>query len=178
MIRYRLATRDDHEELDQLMSLSALNLQSEDYTEQQIRGALGTVFGVDTQLIDDGTYFVATVNSRVVGCGGWSKRQTLFGGDANKSQSADPLLNPATDAARIRAFFVDPGWARRGIGMEFINRCESAARADQFQKMELVATLSGVRLYSQAGYSERERFEIELVNGLHMPVVSMDKELT
>ena len=177
MIDYRLATLSDHDPLVELIALSAHHLLGVDCSKEQIDGALGTVFGVDTQLIKDGTYFVGEVDSQLIACGGWSKRQTLFGGDAGKASSVDPLLDPATEPSRIRAFFVHPDFARRGIGLELIHRCEAAAAQHKFSRMELVATLTGERLYRQAGYRQIERFDIPLVNGLSMPAVSMGKNL-
>ncbi len=177
MINYRLAQHEDFDDLVKLMSLSSLGLQAEDYSENQIRGALGTVFGVDSQLIDDGTYFVARSRNSTIACGGWSRRETLFGGDANKNNEPDPELDPKVDAARIRAFFVHPDHARRGIGMELIHRCEEAARKHGFKRMELVATLAGQRLYAKAGYKALNHFDINLINGEKMPAVSMARNL-
>ena len=176
MLTYRLASLDEIEALTELIERSALALQRDDYTKVQIRGALGTVFGVDTQLIKDQTYFAVDDGDRLVACGGWSKRKTLFGADAAKSD-ADPLLDPAVDAARIRAFFVSPDYARRGIGNELITRSEAAARALGFRRMELVATLSGERLYASVGYEAIRRYSLDLVNGETMPVVSMGRAL-
>jgi len=171
------ANLQDATELFELMQLSALTLQAQDHSTEQIQGALGTVFGVDTQLIDDQTYFAVATNQRIVACGGWSKRQTLFGGDANKQDGPDALLDPAHDAARIRAFFVHPQFARQGLGSLLITHCEAAAIKAGFQRMELVATLSGERLYAQAGYRPMKRFSLELVNKETLPVVSMGKAL-
>jgi N-acetylglutamate synthase-like GNAT family acetyltransferase len=137
---------------------------------------LGTIFGVDTQLIRDGTYFIAEAEGQVVGCGGWSRRETLFGGDRGKS-GLDELLDPHRDAARVRAFFVRPDWARRGIGSAILRRCEAAAMAEGFQRLEIVATLTGELLYLRFGYHVVERFEIELKNGCSLPVVRMTKPL-
>ena len=176
MLRYRLAKLDEVDSLTALIEQSALALQSGDYTEAQINGALGTVFGVDTQIIKDQTYFAVDDGEELVACGGWSKRQTMFGADAAKTQ-ADPLLDPNTDAARIRAFFVDPNYARRGIGNELIQRSEQAAKSLGFKRMELVATLSGERLYASVGYEPIKRYSLELVNGEEMPVVSMGRSL-
>ncbi|MEM7084418.1 MAG: GNAT family N-acetyltransferase [Pseudomonadota bacterium] len=173
---YRFATPDDVPALVSLIERSALALQRNDYTVEQIRGALGTVFGVDTQLINDRTYFSVYEDARLIACGGWSKRQTLFGADAAKSE-ADPLLNPDTDPARIRAFFVHPDFARQGIGNQLIALCEDAARAEGFTRMALVATLSGERLYAAKGYVPERRYVLSLDNGETMPVVSMGRTL-
>jgi GNAT superfamily N-acetyltransferase len=137
-------------------------------------GALGSVFGVDTQLIRDGTYFVAEAESVVVGCGGWSRRKTLFGSDSAK-HGEDLLLDPRRDAARIRAFFVHPSWARRGIGSEIMRRSEAAALGAGFRRIEIVATLTGEALYQRFGYTAVERYEVPLANGCRLPVVRMTK---
>lgn len=173
----RLARLDDSDALFKLMQLSARTLQSKDHTQAQIEGALGTVFGVDTQLIEDGTYFVMEIDDQIIACGGWSKRKTLFGSDANKVDGPDELLNPAKDPSRIRAFFVHPDFARQGLGIKLITTCENAAIDAGFSRMELVATLSGERLYQQAGYRGMKRFVLDLVNGEQMPVVRMGKQL-
>ena len=125
-------------------------LQRQDYTELQIEGALETIFGVDTTLIDDGTYLVVESDSEIVACGGWSKRRTLFGGD-RWTRREDDLLDPAVDAAKIRAFFVHPAWARRGVGTLLLESCENAARAAGFRRFEMGATLTGVHLYQRRG---------------------------
>jgi len=174
----RLATAYDVAALDPLIALSARTLQAGCYTPQQIEGALGTVFGVDTQLIADGTYYVATAGERIVGCGGWSRRRTLFGGDRGKAPHVDALPDPARDAARIRAFFVHPDWARRGNGGRIIAACEEAARAAGFTDMELVATLAGEPLYAAFAFAAGERYALPLTNGEALPVVRMRKRFT
>lgn len=177
MLNYRNATLADINGLTALIERSARALQRDDYTPAQITGALGTVFGVDTQLIKDQTYYLVESNGELAACGGWSKRQTLFGADAAKT-TADPLLNPASDPARIRAFFVHPDFSRQGIGLALIRQSERAAKALGFGRMALVATLSGERLYAAAGYAQTRRFTLDLVNGETMPVVSMERNLT
>jgi GNAT superfamily N-acetyltransferase len=137
-----------------------------------LRGA----FGVDTQLILDRTYFVAEADGKLVACGGWSKRRTLFGGDARSGRDAADL-DPATDAAKIRAFFVDPAYARRGLGSAILERCESAARACGFRSFEMMATLPGARMYSRYGYSGTERVQYEMQPGLTIEFIPMRKEL-
>ena len=122
----RLAAIDDVPELTALIAASVRILQAPDYTESQREGALASVYGVDTQLIEDRTYFVAEVEGTIVACGGWSKRKTLFGADHCAGRE-DSLLDPSTDAAKIRAFFVHPNWSRRGIGTKVLEACESAA---------------------------------------------------
>lgn len=138
--------------------------------------ALGPVFGVDRQLIHDGTYYVVENDDRIIGCGGWSRRKTLFGGDQCRS-SPDPELNPASEPARIRAFFVHPDWARRGVGRSILLACEAAIRAARFHSIELVATLAGEPLYASCGYAATERFNIDLNDGLRLPVVRMRKPI-
>src|SRR2546423_13552151 len=138
----RTATQEDIPELESLIASSVRVLSLSYYTTQQIESALTNIFGVDSQLIADGTYYVAEIDGRTVGCGGWSKRKTLYGGDQTKA-GADPLLNPTLEPARIRAFFVHPDYARRGIGKSLIERCEEAARAAHFTSIELAATLPG-----------------------------------
>jgi GNAT superfamily N-acetyltransferase len=174
----RVAHASDIPELEVLIPLSTRVLQAPYYSTRQLDGALGTVFGVDSQLIADGSYFVAEEGGRIVGCGGWSQRQTLFGGDHGKSPAGDGLLDPACDPARIRAFFVHPEWPRRGIGRMLIQACEAAARQAGFRSMELVATLAGERLYAACGYRTLETLEIPLVNGLTLPTLKMYRQLT
>ena len=135
------------------------------------------MFAVDTRLIDDGTYFVAEHRDELVGCGGWSKRKTLFGGSRGRDVKDDALLDPALSAARIRAFFVHPEYARRGIGTSLIEACECAASTGGFTRMELAATLAGEPLYAAFGYEAIARDEIPLVNGLMLPIVRMGKRL-
>lgn len=173
-ITYRLAALADIPALEELIPLSARQLQTGHYTVEQIEGALGTVFGVDSQLIRDGTYFVAETDNRLVGCGGWSKRKNLYGGDRAKT-APDPLRDPAVDPAMIRAFFVHPGYARRGIGRRLMELSEAGATAAGFQNIEIVATLPGVPLYATFHYASVERFAISLPNGATMPVERMRK---
>ena len=173
----RLAQRRDVPALEALIPLSARKLQAAHYSPPQIDGALGTVFAVDRQLIADSTYFVVEDPTGIVGCGGWSKRRTLFGGDRGRAAAEDALLDPARDAARVRAFFVHPRCARRGIGSLILRECERAAVAAGFRTLELAATLAGERLYAARGFRATERFDIALANGLAMPVVRMSKSI-
>jgi len=172
----RLCSISDVPALETLIPLSARALQNQHYSMAQIEGALGTVFGVDTQLIRDGTYLVAEAGARIVGCGGWSFRKTMFGSDSAK-RGEDLRLDPAQDAARIRAFFVHPDWARRGIGSEIMRRSEQAAVVAGFRRIEIVATLIGEVLYERFGYRVIERYDVPLQNGLQLPVVRMTKEI-
>lgn len=171
----RLATVDDIPELRELIPASVRAL-SNGYSARQVELALGVVFGVDSQLIADGTYYVAECDGRLAGGGGWSKRRTLYGGDEGKT-GPDELLDPARDAARIRAFFVHPDFARRGIGRRLIEACEAAAWAMGFRRMELGATPAGEPLYASAGYVVTGRFEIALADGEVLPAAHMAKTL-
>lgn len=173
--RVRPATRADVPRLSQLIERSVRELQRHDYTELEIEGALATIFGVDTTLIDDGTYLVIEIQNEIVACGGWSKRKTLFGGD-RWTHRQDELLDPAVDAAKIRAFFVHPDWARRGLGTLLLESCENAARAMGYLRFEMGATLTGVHLYEHRGYKEVDRIRVLLANGETVPVVRMVKE--
>src|ERR1700728_4798112 len=168
----RQAVSADVPALRILIDASVRGLQATDYTPAQIEGALETVYGVDSQLIADGTYFVVEASNVIVGCGGWSKRKTLFGGDRWTARE-DSLLDPRRDAAKIRAFFVDPAWARRGIGTLILEACESAAAAEGFKRFEMGATLTGVALYKVRGYREVERIGVPLGNGESLPIVRM-----
>lgn len=170
----RLAQLDDIPQLNKMIDLSVRGLSTGYYTPAQIESALIYVFGVDTQLVIDGTYFVAEIDGFTVGCGGWSKRNTLYGGDQHK-EIEDPLLDPKTDAARIRAFFVHPDHARKGIGTHIINVCESAAKNNGFSFFELGATLPGVPLYKAMGYIELERADAHLPNGQVLEIIKMRK---
>jgi GNAT superfamily N-acetyltransferase len=188
-IRLRLAVPDDVQVLNKLIEASVRGLQTEDYTPAQIEGALKTVFGVDTQLIADGTYIVAEAHilpataaaeatpetgRMMIGCGGWSKRKTLFGSD-HWTGREDALLDPKRDAAKIRAFFVHPDWARQGVGSMILQACEDAARAAGFTRYEMGATLTGAKLFGAKGYVAVQPISISLGNGETLPVIQMVK---
>ena len=175
-ITVRLATEQDIPALGQLIPVSVRALSVGYYTDRQIESALRHVFGVDSQLIADGTYYAAIENGQLVGCGGWSKRQTLYGGDQMKGE-VDELLDPAVDAARIRDFFVHPNHARRGIGRSIIEQCEADAREHGFTGMELGSTLPGEPLYAALGYRVTERFDIKMPDGEVLPGAHMVKSL-
>jgi GNAT superfamily N-acetyltransferase len=175
----RLATEDDIPALHVLIEASVRGLQANDYTPAQIDGALGTVLGLDTQLIRDQTYFVAetplqNTKTRTAGCGGWSKRKTLFGADRGPGREPE-LLDPAIDAAKVRAIFVHPDFARQGLGTLILATVESAARKAGFRRFEMGSTLTGVPLYRVKGYVEIERIAVPLPNGEALPVVKMIK---
>src|SRR5215469_10123815 len=172
----RLACENDIPALEKLIPLSVRILQAPYYSTAQMEAAIGPVFGVDRQLIRDRTYFAVEHDGQIVGCGGWSKRKTLYGGDRDRA-GEDEELDPKSDPARIRAFFVHPNWARRGIGRVILAICERAALAAGFQKAELVATLAGEPLYASFGYAVAERYEAPMSDGLTLPVVRMNKVL-
>lgn len=188
-IRLRLAAPEDVPVLGKLIEASVRGLQTEDYTPAQIEGALATVFGVDSQLIADGTYIVAeaasgsnagvepadrTSNWTIVGCGGWSKRKTLYGSD-HWTGREDALLDPQRDAAKIRAFFIHPDWARQGVGSKILQACEDAAHAAGFTRYEMGATLTGAKLFGSKGYVPVKPITIALNNGETLPVIHMEK---
>ena len=172
----RPATHADRAALELLIARSARELSAADYRPEQIEGALQGAFGVDSQLIDDGTYFVAEGDGHLVGCGGWSRRRTLFGGDSHSERNAGEL-DPHTDAARIRAFFVDPDHARQGIGRALLERCENEARARGFRRCELMGTLPGVRLYQALGYRPGSLIHYPVADGVTIEFIPMSKEL-
>ena len=193
-LRIRRAIEGDIPLLRELIVLSVRKLQAEDYAPEQLEGALETVFGVDSRLIADGTYFVAEVKAAdrppeadlnakagdegpewvIAGCGGWSKRKTLYGGD-HWTGREDALLDPKHDAAKIRAFFVHPAWARRGIGGKILEACEVAAKSAGFTSFEMGATLTGAKLFGKKGYVAVENIEVPLRNGESLPVIRMVK---
>jgi N-acetylglutamate synthase-like GNAT family acetyltransferase len=193
-IRIRKAAVSDVPLLRQLIAASVRQLQAQDYTTEQMEGALESVFGVDSQLIADGTYFVAEAreaetqrgagessskeNGRLewelAGCGGWSKRKTLYGSDCWTGRE-DTLLDPNRDAAKIRAFFIHPRWARRGVGTRILEACEQAANVAGFVRYEMGATLTGAKLFGAKGYVAVENIEVPLRNGQSLPVIRMAK---
>ena len=185
-LHYRLATHHDIPRIHALIERSVRELQAGDYTPSQIDEALRTYLSLDMQLIADQTYFVVEdpavgPDAPLVASGGWSPRRTLCGGDTRVSgsdhaaQRDSTLLNPATEAAKIRAFYVDPDWARRGIGSKILELCENAARAAGFTRFEMGATLTGVPLYARHGYVEVERLALPFSNGDSLAIVRMTK---
>lgn len=168
----RAASLADVPALNALIELSARSLSVDLYSPQQIEAAIRYVFGVDTNLIGDGTYYVAEVDATTVGCGGWSRRRTLYGGDQRPVGEAQ-LLDPKIEAARIRAFFVHPAWARRGIGRRILEICLEAAGAAGFSRFELMATLPGVPLYEAEGFRRVEDVVDVLPDGTAIPFVRM-----
>lgn len=189
----RLARLDDIPALNTLIADSGLALSRGYYSDAQAEAMSRQVYGVDTQLIVDGTYYAVDDGSidgpAIVACGGWSKRGTLFGSDHAKthghghghghgSGAADPLLDPATDAARIRAFFVSPHHARLGLGSQLMRHCAAAAWAAGFRRLTLVSTLPGEPLYAAFGFAVDRRFELALDDGLRVPLANMSRELS
>lgn len=172
----RLASDADIPWIEALIPVSVRGLQSGHYSPEQMDAAIGPVFGVDRQLIRDGTYLVAEAEGRIVGAGGWSRRRSLYGGDAGRL-GEDPLLDPSRDAARVRAFFVHPTWARRGIGRGILIACEEAAVRAGFGRVDIVATLAGEPLYAACGYAVVARDVVLLPGGLTLPVVRMSRGL-
>jgi GNAT superfamily N-acetyltransferase len=179
-VQLRKAIAGDVPRLREVIEASVRGLQAADYSPAQIEGALESVYGVDSQLIADGTYFVAEIAEpggvQIVACGGWSKRKTLYGGDQYAARE-DSLLDPARDAAKIRAFFVHPRWVRQGIGSWILDACEQAAIAAGFTRLEMGATLSGVAFYRAKGYVEMENQAVPLGKGEALPIVRMAKEV-
>ncbi len=172
----RKATPADIPQIEALIARSARGLSAEDYRPSQIEGALRGAFGVDTQLLADQTYFIAEEAGRIVGCGGWSFRSTLFGSDARTGRDSS-ILDPRTQAAKIRAFFVDPADARRGIGTLLLEHCENAARARGFSRVELMATLPGVKLYAARGYVGAPMVNFDVGLGESIEFIPMHKVL-
>jgi GNAT superfamily N-acetyltransferase len=172
----RLASIADRDAIAQLIDVSARGLSTADYSAEQIEAALRYVYGVDTDLIADGTYFVAERDGMLLGCGGWSKRRTLFGGDQSQTRDAG-FLDPRTDAARIRAFFIHPNAARQGIGRAILDACEHAAREAGFRSLQLVATLPGQKLYRACGFVAEKSITHTTPDGVVLEFVRMAKRL-
>ena len=176
MFALRKATDADIPALNALIARSARGLSRGDYRPQQIEGALRGAFGVDSQLLADGTYFAAEDAGQLVGCGGWSFRSTLFGGDARAGRDS-AILDPKTQAAKIRAFFVDPAHARRGIGSLLLTHCENQARAYGYSEVELMATLPGAKLYTARGYAAAPLVHFDVGSGERIEFIPMRKRL-
>jgi GNAT superfamily N-acetyltransferase len=176
MPKLRNATAADTPALNELIARSARGLSRQEYRPEQIEGALQGAFGVDSQLLTDETYFVVEDQGHIVGCGGWSFRSTLFGGDARAGRDSS-ILDPKTHAAKIRAFFVDPEHARRGIGSLLLDHCERQARAHGYARVELMATLPGVKLYAARGYVGAAMVRFELGSGEFIEFIPMQKLL-
>jgi GNAT superfamily N-acetyltransferase len=177
MLTHHLATEDDLPALERLMALAIGELQRGFLDEAQI-AASRAVMGLDTRLVADRTYFLVQEDGLLAGCGGWSRRATLYGGDHSTALRDEALLDPASDAARVRAMYTHPDFARRGVGRLILALCEAAAAAEGFVRVQLMATLSGEPLYRACGYQEIERTAAAPVDGVVVPLVLMGKFLT
>lgn len=176
MLDLRCAAWRDVPALEALIRHSGLELSAGYYTPEQAEAIVRHVFGVDSQLIEDGSYYLIEDEARIVACGGWSRRHTLFGADRTKA-GPDPLLDPATDPARIRAFFVHPDRARQGLGRRLLDACSAAAKAAGFQSLQLAATLPGEPLYRSCGFVALERFDLALPGAVRVPLVRMQRPI-
>jgi GNAT superfamily N-acetyltransferase len=176
MLMIRLAKAADKPQLDALIARSGVGLSRGFYTDEQAQGVTREVFGVDSALVADGTYFAIEDEGVLVACGGWSRRATDYGGDQHK-QGNDRLLDPAIEPARIRAFFVEPAMARRGLGSMLMKHCTEAAAQAGFTALELVSTMPGEPLYAAHGFRVIERLEVPLSSGLLIQLARMRKEL-
>ncbi len=176
MLTSRLATKTDLPALEALMALAIDQLQREFLDQAQI-AASRMVMGLDSQLVADRTYFRVDEDGALAGCGGWSRRATLYGGDHSTALRDAALLDPARDAARVRAMYTHPRFARRGVGRLILGLCEAAAAAAGFRRVELMATLSGEPLYRACGYLEIERTTAAPVGGVRVPLILMGKRL-
>ena len=177
-LHLRQATLSDLKSLEALIAVSARRLGAAYYSAAQIEGALGGAFGVDTMLIRDGTYFLITdtdTQGSIVACGGWSRRRTLFGSDA-RAERDESWLDPRTEAAKIRAFFVNPAYARQGLGRAILERSEAEARQAGFTSLTLMATLPGVPFYERQGYVAGPAINYPLPGGLEIRFVPMSKQ--
>ena len=174
---HRIATLDDLGALHALMARSIAQNQSDFLTPAQI-AASHKVMGLDTQLVKDGTYFMIESDGRIPGCGGWSFRATLYGGDESVVAREPERLDPSTDAAKIRAMYTDPDFTRRGIGTRIITLCENAARDAGFKRVELMATAAGIPLYRNQGYESSAGEQFADIDGVHVPLLRMEKYLT
>jgi GNAT superfamily N-acetyltransferase len=177
----RKAEMSDLDEIAGLIAASVRGLSAEDYDKRQIELSVRTVFGVDTELIEDGTYFVAVsdgAEGEIVGCGGWSRRKTLYGASHYDESRNSVALDPATEPAKIRAFFIHPEQARKGIGTAILEACENEARAAGFKSAEMMATLPGVKLYAVRGYTGDEKVGVPVGDGVEIECIRMEKDLS
>ncbi|HFL2715755.1 TPA: GNAT family N-acetyltransferase [Legionella pneumophila] len=177
MINIRLANIVDVKTLNDLITVSAMELSRDIYSDQEIEGAIKYVFGVDTELIKDKTYFVIEKDGEIAGCGGWSKRKTLFGGNQFPGRDEPEYLDPSKDAAKIRAFFIHPKFARQGLGSMLLFHCEHEAHLNGFTQLEMMATLPGVKLYSTLAYNAVSDKIVLLPNNVPLRFVHMIKSL-
>jgi GNAT superfamily N-acetyltransferase len=178
-IRIRLAMPNDVRAIQCVVEQALRVLGAADYSQQQIESTITYLAGTDApDLIADATYYVADVQNVIVGCGGWSKRRALYSDAAQSMHSAQQMLDPAHDAAKIRQFFVDPHWTRRGIARRLLQPCEHAAHAHGFTRLELAATLTGEPLYRSYGFERVAPLELTLPDGVVLPVITMVKRIT
>jgi len=175
MLTHRLARTDDIDVLRPLMERAIGELLKPFLPPQAVQASFA-IMGLDTQLIADGTYLVVESGGAIAGCGGWSRRATLFGGDHSAGRDA-ALLDPKTDAARVRAMYTDPNFARRGVGRLILGLCEEAAAREGFVRVELAATMAGVPLYRACGYRDIEAFESDTTSGVRVPLIRMGKTI-
>ncbi len=174
----RKATFEDQPAIERLIAASVRGLSRDVYDARQIELSIKSVFGVDTELIADETYYVVeSEDGQMAGCGGWSKRRTLYGASVYEQSRDSELLDPARDAAKIRAFFINPDYARRGVGSLILEVCEKAARAHGFQSAEMMATLPGVKLYAVRGYTGDEEVRVPVGEGVEISCIKMRKDL-
>ncbi|MBL4574508.1 MAG: GNAT family N-acetyltransferase [Opitutaceae bacterium] len=173
----RTARISDKDSIESLIRESVQKLGASDYSSEQIEGALKTAWGLDTQLITDRTYFVVELNQLIVGCGGWSFRDTLFGNDRKENRRSN-RIDPKTGAAKIRAFFVSPSFSRRGIASMILKKCEDEATREGFRKLELMATLPGKRRYEKHGYIAVESIHYSLGEHLSIEFIPMKKRFS
>jgi GNAT superfamily N-acetyltransferase len=176
MLHTRIATAEDLPALTVLMDAAIGELQKDFLAPEEVV-ASRAVMGIDTQLVRDGTYFVVEIDGALAGCGGWSRRNTLYGGDHSTELRDDNLLDPKVDAARVRAMYTHPEFTRRGVGRAVLQASEAAAKAEGFSRVELMATLSGEPLYRAAGYQEIERLQSAPIDGVRVPLVRMGKPI-
>lgn len=172
----RPARLDEKDALNNLIHGSARALSETDYSPEQIEGLIQFVFGVDSELVLDQTYFVVEKEGIAVACGGWSKRRTLFGGDACKGRDSG-YLDPSKDAAKIRAFFVHPDFSRQGLAKLLMGHCEKAAKEFGFIEMELMSTVPGIKFYQSQGYEGDQKIHHTLPNGIVIELLPMRKTL-
>jgi GNAT superfamily N-acetyltransferase len=174
-LRIRLAVPTDIPALRVVMERAISQLLPAFLSPDEV-AASQEIMGLDTQLIEDGTYYVVEASGEIAGCGGWSRRATLFGGDHSAGRDA-ALVDPATEPARVRAMYTDPDFTRRGVGRLILAACEDKARAEGFSRCEMAATMAGEPLYAACGYQRIEPFEAETSNGVRVPLVRMGKAI-
>lgn len=171
---WRQATEADADRLSAVMNAAIGELQNDVLSADQVESSRA-IMGIDTQLIADGTYFVVEHDGQVAGCGGWSRRATLYGNDSTPGRDAR-LLEPTREAARVRAMYTNPAFARQGVGRLILTLCEQAAAAEGFTQLELMGTMSGQKLYEACGFRDVEKIE-DSRGGAAVPLVRMVKSV-